>query len=62
MQIIMKSWFIAVLMAALAGAVIQQEEPPAHTSSISMAGTHTEHTTAEDGAFVHPFDQVGPEV
>ena len=56
-------------MVTLAGlsqfnkALLREDKLPNHElTSITLEGTHTEHTTDDNGNFRHPFLQVGPEV
>ena len=40
----------------------EEKRPEFEQTSITLEGTHAEHTTDENGNFKHPFLQVGPEV
>ena len=55
-----------VTMVGLSGlteAVLREDPLPEYEqTSITLQGTHTEHTTDENGNFKHPFLQVAPEV
>ena len=39
----------------LSKAVITEEERPKGAESITLDMSHTQHTTAQDGSFKHPF-------
>jgi len=59
----MKTLFAAAVLAAVAPAIIREETYPTQDpSSLTLDSSHWEHTTDSWGAFVHPFEQVGPEV
>ena len=59
----MNSWLTFTTLGALTAAFIQEEELPKKPSvSVTLPGTNSEHTTSSDGSFVHPFDQVDPDV
>ena len=53
---------LASILATSTLAFLREDPRPTNTSSMTISGSHTDHTTDEFGDFLHPFEQLSPDV